>query len=72
LLLDHPDRRREIVEQFNRAEKELAMHPEKHESNAGSEDQSVFIAEPVVLLFVVYPLDRRVQILRLGLIRAGT
>jgi hypothetical protein len=32
LLVDHPGRRREIVDQFDRAEKELATHPETHQA----------------------------------------
>jgi hypothetical protein len=72
LLLDHRDRRREIVEQFDRAEKELAMHPEKHQVGQAGDEQSVFMAEPVVLLFVVSPLDRLVQILKVGVTQSGS
>jgi hypothetical protein len=71
LILDHPERRHEIVEQFDRADKELSMHPEKHEVPGSEDDVFVFIAEPVVVLFVVSPPDRRVQILRVGLTRSG-
>jgi hypothetical protein len=72
LLLDNPGRRREIVEQFDRAEKELAIHPEKHQAQSSGGEPSVFLAEPVVVLFVVFPLDRRVQILKVGVTHPGS